>query len=1574
MIIMIDNADHLVTICGDERSVLPIATNMAPYTGDDEDAPYNGNIHLREFQTYKVTTPNFTDKIEKNFEFCTSEPIWNAKQKVLIEFASNKDLVDALNFGFYMPPSGGRAGKFLDEQRTFKDYPMDRTSGSLEFRYKRRIFRHLHLQDEKKLQKINTKKYRKKFFEHIYARNLPEMEKLLKKGLDPNFQDEKSGETPLTATAMLDDCMEMLKILIQYGSYMDFRTKAGKTALHNVAIIGKDVALKNLLDLGASPNYRDSKGLTPLYQSIQFGSNPLICELLLKEKGQLGITDFHGCEEIHQACKLGYVQHVEHLVFYGANVNAKTASGNTPLHICALENQESCARVLLFRGADRSTANYAQQTAYDVAILSNNLDVALLLNDFDPRNVTPFKHKPDYVERKRLATLTDGTRPPSQAISPQLSLDGSSIASGEGESETSSGRSSPVPLQKRLKATSTPANMHTLGLMRQRKASTGSLPETVEEHSESDEESEDDDQLKPMKPMRTFSNAGVGTKRSPAPMRIAPKSQHVRTRLYASVPGRSFVAIKDYEAASQGELALKKGDSVEVLYVGEAGFWEGSVRGRAGWFPSACVQEVKKGDSLRGKRTWLGGKKKSPVADIFAEGDVPKPRVITLKKSDKQGFGFQMRGANSHLPHIDFQPSPQFPALQYIGEVDKGGVAEKAGLKPGDFVLEINHENVVNATHGYAVSLISGGGKSLTIKVITIAPVTSENGIHTPNGSINGTLPKSQKTPPPAPPVRSNSTVLSNFSTPDDSVLAEGSVATVGVETMTLDTNKTRSTSAKGMWSGTAYRLQGDESVHQEDHNISTGIRKVSGMNTDLATRFDERLKSMTQQTAVDKTQYPEHKRSNSSLSSNSSNSSEHSIENRPRRKPTPPGYDHTIDNMRRGRTNSLGRGDNARPPVIVKRSQTEDHSPGQMNGNRQPSPNTNRHSMYDEFNYENRQRHMLPDKHQIEIPQQYATTRRYNRNDPTTAYNHPTVQYRDPRVREDNRMKGRPQSEVLIPRDYMDAQQLPPQQPRGQFPGGYEPQQQTQQRYPGQYNTLQTHHMHQNQRRQETVLEKHQRKYLDNEQYNRPPPTMHLDLRLQQQPPPQMDKLAVQTTRMINGDGLIRNQNQRMVIQPTPPPPPPPQQPPTPPQITAMPPPPPPPPPPPAPPTANENSLGNSIASAALARSNRTKNESVEAQMERQKSEQNEALSRRDSSPGSDTARLYTSGSSVSLDSSSSKDSGFDNSVDDHSNALAQAIAARAAKISSKENTTNLPATKELPEEKMNTVEVTSLVKPSDMIKQMRSLSTSAGTKKTRDLNANDIDKGYSSPTSSRPRCKSDAPPPAVMKKPKRQTSNKSNLSEDTATAFLDGVLADAEASIDYDLISNASTSSFEKNNNVIKENKPPIKKVATLTIRCGVDNKPTTTSVQMTTPPNNTTEELDFPDLPPPPMEFLGEELENDDVSPDIVESKNISFGQRTRSDSISSNRSVSSTRSVLSLPLSLQDKYFMDWTCVEVIEWLEHLSLGQYKDTFVDNDIEGKHLPDLSKDELKELGIKKLGHRMTLDDAIVKLKTMT
>lgn len=41
-----------------------------------------------------------------------------------------------------------------------------------------------------------------------------------------------------------------------------------------------------------------------------------------------------------------------------------------------------------------------------------------------------------------------------------------------------------------------------------------------------------------------------------------------------------------------------------MLSIGEGGFWEGSVKGRSGWFPADCVEEVqmRQPDPRQGKR------------------------------------------------------------------------------------------------------------------------------------------------------------------------------------------------------------------------------------------------------------------------------------------------------------------------------------------------------------------------------------------------------------------------------------------------------------------------------------------------------------------------------------------------------------------------------------------------------------------------------------------------------------------------------------------------------------------------------------------------------------------------------------------------------------------------------------------------------------------------------------------------------------------------------------------------------------------------------------------------------------
>src|SRR6516164_9027367 len=58
-------------------------------------------------------------------------------------------------------------------------------------------------------------------------------------------------------------------------------------------------------------------------------------------------------------------------------------------------------------------------------------------------------------------------------------------------------------------------------------------------------------------------------------------------------------------------------------------------------------------------------------------------------------------------------------------------------------------------------------------------------------------------------------------------------------------------------------------------------------------------------------------------------------------------------------------------------------------------------------------------------------------------------------------------------------------------------------------------------------------------------------------------------------------------------------------------------------------------------------------------------------------------------------------------------------------------------------------------------------------------------------------------------------------------------------------------------------------------------------------------------------------------------------------------------------------------QVSDWLEKLGLGQYAQRFAENDINFSILPDLTDQDLKELGVASLGHRRQLLRAITEMK---
>jgi len=60
------------------------------------------------------------------------------------------------------------------------------------------------------------------------------------------------------------------------------------------------VSLQVLLSLGASVDYKDRRGLTPLYHTVLTGGDTSCCETLLYHHAKLGIRDENGWDETHQ--------------------------------------------------------------------------------------------------------------------------------------------------------------------------------------------------------------------------------------------------------------------------------------------------------------------------------------------------------------------------------------------------------------------------------------------------------------------------------------------------------------------------------------------------------------------------------------------------------------------------------------------------------------------------------------------------------------------------------------------------------------------------------------------------------------------------------------------------------------------------------------------------------------------------------------------------------------------------------------------------------------------------------------------------------------------------------------------------------------------------------------------------------------------------------------------------------------------------------------------------------------------------------------------------------------------------
>jgi ankyrin repeat protein/beta-lactamase regulating signal transducer with metallopeptidase domain len=223
---------------------------------------------------------------------------------------------------------------------------------------------------------------------------------LLDRGANVNVTAER-GMTPLH-WAVRNENLEAVRLLVDKGADFNLKNQEGWTAFsgaalrgrtdmtdlflrkgvdtssfHMAAFTGNLARVKELVATGSNVNAKDEFGWTPLFWAGCAGQTT-VAEFLIENKADLAAQDGRGHSLLHQAARARTdpVKLVELLIAKGADVNAKNATGDTPLHLVCYSN---VAELLIAKGADINAKDRPGYTPLYSAAEANHLEVAKLL-------------------------------------------------------------------------------------------------------------------------------------------------------------------------------------------------------------------------------------------------------------------------------------------------------------------------------------------------------------------------------------------------------------------------------------------------------------------------------------------------------------------------------------------------------------------------------------------------------------------------------------------------------------------------------------------------------------------------------------------------------------------------------------------------------------------------------------------------------------------------------------------------------------------------------------------------------------------------------------------------------------------------------------------------------------------------------------------------------------------------------------------------------------------------------------------------------------------------------------------
>lgn len=261
-------------------------------------------------------------------------------------------------------------------------------------------------------------------------------------------------------------------------------------------------------------------------------------------------------------------------------------SGNTSLHVAAINDQVECARILLLRGCDTSIVNNSHQNAYQVAVIAGNMSMADYIKNHKQENVVPYRDKPRYNPARRPAIHSSQDE---NQITPNKSklLD---VNGGGG----AGGRSiSPSLSQLTNNTTTTSSGVccddedDPNNQLKQQQRSVMNNGNNINNNAQPDYDDNDDDEDDDVDDDEQNGN-------------IIPSSESEDSTVFT--PGMMVKAISDYNSGDPSHMQLRRNDHVLLLHSDHSPPTIASQKlllgrrcldGQEGYFPACCVEKIR---------------------------------------------------------------------------------------------------------------------------------------------------------------------------------------------------------------------------------------------------------------------------------------------------------------------------------------------------------------------------------------------------------------------------------------------------------------------------------------------------------------------------------------------------------------------------------------------------------------------------------------------------------------------------------------------------------------------------------------------------------------------------------------------------------------------------------------------------------------------------------------------------------------------------------------------------------------------------------------------------------------------